>query len=155
MMPTLRPARPADLGAVEALLAGADLPRQGVADHLPYFLVAESEGTLVAAAGLELYGTCALLRSVVVNENQKGKGVGAELVQRLVERAGADGLEALFLLTTTAADYFPRFGFVRIDRAALPPELHASEELRGACPASAVVMCRVMGRQPSPFVSGK
>ncbi|MFP2895264.1 GNAT family N-acetyltransferase [Corallococcus sp. 4LFB] len=91
-----------------------------MADHLPYFLVAESEGTLVAAAGLELYGTCALLRSVVVNENQKGKGVGAELVQRLVERAGADGLEALFLLTTTAADYFPRFGFVRIDRAALP-----------------------------------
>ncbi|NVJ25326.1 GNAT family N-acetyltransferase [Myxococcus sp. AM011] len=148
MMLTLRPARPADLGAVEALLDAADLPLQGVADHLPHFLVAECEGTLVAAAGLELYGTSALLRSVVVNENQKGKGVGAELVHRLVERAGADGLEALFLLTTTAADYFPRFGFVRIDRAALPAELHASEELRGACPASAVVMRCIMERQP-------
>ncbi|WP_141619441.1 arsenic resistance N-acetyltransferase ArsN2 [Myxococcus sp. AB036A] len=148
MMLTFRSARPADLGAVEALLAAADLPRQGVADHLPHFLVAEREGTLVAAAGLELYGTSALLRSVVVNESQKGKGVGAELVQRLVERASADRLGALFLLTTTAADYFPRFGFVRIDRASLPPELHASEELRGACPASAAVMRRLMPHRP-------
>ncbi|WP_434345763.1 arsenic resistance N-acetyltransferase ArsN2 [Myxococcus virescens] len=148
MMLTLRPARPADLGAVEALLAAAGLPRQGVADHLPQFLVAELEGVLVAAAGLELYGMSALLRSVVVNESQKGKGVGAEMVQRLVERAGANGLEALFLLTTTAADYFPRFGFVRIDRATLPLELHASEELRGACPASAVVMRRLLAHRP-------
>ncbi|XXF81408.1 hypothetical protein P2318_17125 [Myxococcaceae bacterium GXIMD 01537] len=34
--------------------------------------------------------------------------MGAELVSRLVEKADADGLHALFLLTTTAADYFPR-----------------------------------------------
>ncbi|WP_342375540.1 arsenic resistance N-acetyltransferase ArsN2 [Myxococcus stipitatus] len=147
-MLTLRSAVPVDLGAVEALLTTAGLPRQGVAAHLPHFLVAEREGTLVAAAGLELYGTSALLRSVVVSESQKGTGVGTELVTRLIERAAAEGLEAMFLLTTTAADYFPRFGFVRIDRADLPPALHASEELRGACPASAVVMRRLVVRRP-------
>lgn len=139
---TFRPARSEDLGAVEALLSAAGLPLQGVAAHLAHFLVVEQAGTLVAAAGLEFYGTSALLRSVVVAEEQKGQGVGAELVRRLVEKADSDGLHALFLLTTTAADYFPRFGFVRIARASLPAELHASEELRGACPASAVVMQR-------------
>ncbi|MCI0572486.1 MAG: hypothetical protein L0Y66_17160 [Myxococcaceae bacterium] len=51
----------------------------------------------------------------------------------------------LYLLTTTAAESFPRFGFTHVDRSSLPPELHASEELRGACPASAVVMKRHIG----------
>ncbi|XXF77934.1 arsenic resistance N-acetyltransferase ArsN2 [Myxococcaceae bacterium GXIMD 01537] len=142
MTVTFRPARPEDLRAVEALLSDAGLPRQGVAAHLTHFVVAERAGVLVAAAGVERYETSGLLRSVVVDAAQKGIGVGAALVRRLIEKADAEGLHALFLLTTTAADYFPRFGFARIDRAQLPGELHASEELRGACPASAVVMCR-------------
>ncbi len=49
-------------------------------------------------------------------------------------------LLASVLLTTTAEDWFPRFGFVRIARDAVPAALHASAELRGACPASAAVM---------------
>ncbi|MCI0572324.1 MAG: arsenic resistance N-acetyltransferase ArsN2 [Myxococcaceae bacterium] len=138
----LRSARPEDLRAVELLLTAEGLPLQGVAEHLSQFLVAERGSAILAAGGLEVYGTSGLLRSLVVHPEAKGRGVGAELVQRLLERAAADGLRVLFLLTTTAAEYFPRFGFTRIDRTGLPPELHASEELRGACPASAVVMQR-------------
>ena len=57
-----------------------------------------------------------------------------------LERARELGLRELYLLTTTAAAYFPRFGFERIGREALPSSLQASEELRGACPASAAAM---------------
>ncbi|MCP3165925.1 arsenic resistance N-acetyltransferase ArsN2 [Myxococcus qinghaiensis] len=141
MTVTLRPARPEDLGPVEALLSSAGLPLQGVARHLLGFLVAEHEGAIVGAAGLEVYATGALLRFVVAPA-RKGQGLGAELIHRLVQKAEAEGLGAVFLLTTTAEDYFPRFGFTRIERANLPPEFQASEELRGACPASAVVMRR-------------
>jgi amino-acid N-acetyltransferase len=47
---------------------------------------------------------------------------------------------AIYLLTTTAADFFPRFGFRKIDRKEMDPALERSTELRGACPASAVAM---------------
>jgi amino-acid N-acetyltransferase len=46
----------------------------------------------------------------------------------------------VFLLTTTAENFFPSFGFQRIERADVPTELEQSPELRGACPASATVM---------------
>jgi amino-acid N-acetyltransferase len=61
-------------------------------------------------------------------------------VQAVLARARALGLRELYLLTTTAAGYFPRFGFETVGREALPPVLSASEELRGACPASAIAM---------------
>ena len=54
--------------------------------------------------------------------------------------AQACGAHDLVLLTSTADGWFPRFGFERISRDAAPASLHASEEFRGACPASAVVM---------------
>jgi amino-acid N-acetyltransferase len=57
-----------------------------------------------------------------------------------VELARSGGARELYLLTTTAEGYFPRLGFERIARDELPAALAASEELRGACPASAVTM---------------
>jgi amino-acid N-acetyltransferase len=50
--------------------------------------------------------------------------------------------ESSHLLTTTAERYFPRFGFEVIPRAEADPKLEASEELRGACPSTAVLMRR-------------
>ena len=111
-----------------------------MAEHLPDFLLAVTQGGIVAAAGLERYGRSALRRSVVVSDDQRGRGLGPLLVSRAIDRAKAGGDESVYLLTTTAADWFPRFGFARVERAALPPELDASEELRGACPDTAVCM---------------
>ncbi|RKH12592.1 GNAT family N-acetyltransferase [Corallococcus sp. CA041A] len=139
---TIRAARPGDLVAIQALLSSAGLPLQGVTEHLPHFHVTEQAGTLLAVAGLEVYATGGLLRSVAVAEKVKGLGVGSDLVRRVLAKADEDRLPVLCQLTTTAADYFPRFGFVCIGRDTLPSELNASEALRGACPASAIVMRR-------------
>ena len=49
-------------------------------------------------------------------------------------------LFSVYLLTISAQNYFPRFGFKQITRAEIPESLNASAELRGACPDSAVVM---------------
>ena len=62
------------------------------------------------------------------------------LVERLLETAPARGVSVMYLLTTTAADYFPRFGFEPIPREQADSRLQASEEFRGACPDSAVCM---------------
>ena len=72
----------------------------------------------------------------------RGTGVGQQLVERLLERAVKDGIDELYLLTTTAEDYFPRFGFARTTRSAVPHAVKASAEFHGACPDSAVVMTR-------------
>jgi amino-acid N-acetyltransferase len=49
-------------------------------------------------------------------------------------------MKAVFLLTTTAEQFFPRLGFEPISRADVPESVQASVEFQSACPASATVM---------------
>jgi amino-acid N-acetyltransferase len=138
MSPVLRPAAPGDWPAIAALLSQHGLPTEGAADHLAHFIVAEEAGGIAGVAGLELYGDAALLRSVAVAE--PGAGLGSVLVRAAITQARASGVHDVILLTTTAARFFPRFGFERIGREAVPAALLASSEFRGACPASAETM---------------
>jgi amino-acid N-acetyltransferase len=95
---------------------------------------------VIGAEGIEPHGSSGLLRSAVVDDRYRGKGVGDLLTRDRLSWAEARGLDEVWLLTTTAADYFPRFGFATADRAAAPPALQQSIEFREACPASAVAM---------------
>ena len=138
---TLRPARADDLGNVLTLLKRANLPTEGVAaDVMPNFVIAEHEGTPVGVVGLELYRESALLRSAAVDESWRGSGVGRALVDRALDLTRQRGIQDVFLLTTTAEDYFPRFGFACIARDSVPQSVQASAEFQGACPSTAVVM---------------
>ena len=141
----LRTARSADLAEVLALLGRAQLPTAGVAAALPHFVVAESEGKLVGVAGLEVYGASALLRSVAVEDSWRGSGVGRSLIDRALGEARQAGIEDVFLLTTTAEHYFPRFGFSCVSRDEVRDEVRASVEFQDACPSSAVVMRKSLG----------
>lgn len=149
---TLRFATRADLGAVERLLRDAKLPTAGVAELFARragdFVVAddpERAGEIVAVAGLEVCCDDALLRSVAVRPDWRARGLGHELVRRVVCEAESRGLRALYLLTTTAEHYFPRFGFERVARDAVPAEIRDTLEFKSACPASAVAMARAVG----------
>jgi len=140
----VKEARRDDFPAIARLLVARGLPTDGVEDHLGNFLVAGEGGALHGCAGFERYGEMGLLRSVAVAVPFAGRGLGHALVEAVVTRAGKQGVGALFLLTTTAEKYFSRLGFEVIDQDALPVALGASAELRGACPASAVAMRRVL-----------
>ena len=141
----IRNAEQTDLVAVESLLATNDLPLDGVRENFSSFVVAEQQDAIVGAIGLELFDSAALLRSAVVSPAQRGNGVGRRLVEHILLRAEEAGVEDLFLLTTTAEEYFPRFGFTRTTRAAVPEAVKSSAEFRGACPDTAVVMERRLG----------
>ena len=142
----IRNARKSDLTAVEQLLTANKLPLEGVRDHFADFIVAEDSKGIEGAVGLEKYDSVALLRSAVVAADHRGTGVGRRLVEQVLERAEEDGIDELYLLTTTAENYFPRFGFTPTTRAAVPRELKSSAEFRGACPDTAIVMKRRLGR---------
>ena len=129
-----------DFAAINDLLTQSQLPLAGVAEHLSHFLLAVADESLLGCAGLEVYGTDALLRSVAVQAAEQSKGVGRALVERLRQQAEADGLRQLFLLTTTAASFFQRLGFQTITREEVPEAVQASVEFQGVCPLSATVM---------------
>jgi amino-acid N-acetyltransferase len=136
----IRPATESDYSAITALLTDAKLPREGVREHLATFLVAEDTGTVVGAAGLELYGETALLRSVVVANNLRNSGMGAVLYNDITRLAKELHAKQFVLLTTTADKYFERKGFVRIDRSTLTGPVTQSIEFTSACPSSAICM---------------
>lgn len=129
-----------DLDAVFALLALHHLPPDGLEQHLATLLVARLGPDIVGSAGLEVYADGALLRSVAVVPRVQGQGVGRRLTEAAVSLAVGASAPAIYLLTTTAEAYFPRLGFERTDRVAVPESLKSSVEFRGACPASAIVM---------------
>jgi amino-acid N-acetyltransferase len=103
-------------------------------------VVAGVADAIEGVAGLERYPDGALLRSVAVADGAGGQGLGRALVETVLARAAAARTPSVWLLTTTAERWFPRFGFRVTDRAAAPPGVAASVEFREACPASAVAM---------------
>jgi amino-acid N-acetyltransferase len=136
----IRPARNEELERLLELLDELELPRAGVKEHYSNFLVAERQDCVVGAVGLEIYDKVGLLRSLAVEPGEQGSGIGARLVDSVLSKAKEDQLETVYLLTTAADRYFPRFGFETIKREQVDPRLAASEELRGACPETAVCM---------------
>ena len=146
-LPAFRAATRNDLPAIEQLLTDAGLPTAGVgalleADAHQFVVAVERDGAhqVVAVAGLEVCCENALLRSVAVHHEWQRRGLGVELVRRVVCEAEARGIHALYLLTMTAEHYFPRFGFETVGRASVPAEIAATVEFASACPASAVAM---------------
>ncbi|WP_231557362.1 arsenic resistance N-acetyltransferase ArsN2 [Deinococcus sp. YIM 77859] len=135
----IRGAAPADLPAILALLSALDLPTADVEDHLGTFLLAEGD-ELLGLAGLEPHGSVGLLRSVAVTPSAQGQGIAAQLVGEVLHQARSQGLQEIYLLTTTAETYFPRLGFARISHSTAPTALLASREFQDACPQSATLM---------------
>jgi len=136
----IRPAAAADLGAVSALLTADALPVEGVAEHFQSFLVAELEGDILGAMGLELYGETALLRSAVVAPGRRKSGIGSLLFTKVLALARAEGVRRLLLLTNSAGPYFANKGFRAIDAASVTGPVTGSVEFSGACPSHALCM---------------
>jgi amino-acid N-acetyltransferase len=97
---------------------------------------------VVGVAGLEIHGEDGLLRSVAVEEEYRGQGLAASLVEAVVGRAKRLNLRAVYLLTTTARDYFARHGFSDCPREEAPSAIRESWEYRTGCPSTAALMKR-------------
>jgi amino-acid N-acetyltransferase len=127
------------------LLEAAGLPVADLtAAHLEHFFYCGSATAPIGIVGLELLGADALLRSLVVAPERRSAGVGGALVERAERHARECGARSLFLLTTTAADYFGRRGYVAADRAAAPPAIRTTREFTDLCPASSAFMLKTL-----------
>jgi len=140
MAPSIGPAFDSDLPAITSLLRQAKLPPDGIESLGSSTLVARDHDTVVGCAALELYTTAALLRSVVVDAGQRGNGLGQQLTAAALHLARDHNIRTVYLITETAGDFFPRFGFVATERSRVDPEVKQSVQFTKACPDSALVM---------------
>lgn len=138
---TIRAATQGDLGAVEATLRDSELPLDGLQDQFgDGYAVAEAEGRIIGVEGIEVHGDDGLLRSAAVVSAWRGRGVGDALTRDRISWARRRGLRSLYLLTTTAGDYFLRFGFAPVDRDQAPDGVRKSREFADCCPTTALFM---------------
>lgn len=128
------------LSEIAAFLTANGLPVAGLAEQATDLLVARDGGRLVGTAALEVYGRDALLRSVAVDPATRGTGLGQRMTRAALERARQRGVSRVFLLTETAAAFFPKFGFTSIERSSVPESIRGTIEFASACPASAQAM---------------
>jgi amino-acid N-acetyltransferase len=144
MIPVITSADPADLPAILSVLAANKLPRAGIEEHVATTLVAREDAEVVGTAALELYGSAALLRSVAVTTRLRGRGLGQALTRAALDLARGRGVHTVYLLTETAGDFFPKFGFQTITRGEVDSGVLGSPEFTTACPKTALVMRKAL-----------
>jgi phosphinothricin acetyltransferase len=143
------PALPGDLPAILDLVGAVSLPPEGIADALEYFWVARQGPRLVGTVGLEVYEDLALLRSLAVAPPQQRRGLGRALTDTALSYLTTRQFRAVYLLTTTAAAFFTRYGFRTVPRPEVPASVQQSLEFQSACPATATCMARMFTYAPA------
>lgn len=137
----IRSAREGDFLQIVAILQEVGLMTDGLTPGMPDFYVADIGGTIVGCAALESDGSTGLLRSVGVLSTAQGAGIGRRLVEAVHERVMDLGLESVYLLTTTADEYFSRFGYESWEEENLPSVVTGSAEYV-TCSASGATTMR-------------
>ena len=125
------------------------LPTADLGIARPEFVIAAHADRIVGIGALERFGDTALLRSVAVEAQWRGSGVGRLIVGELERRARAVGIGELILLTLTARDFFQRLGYAAKNRAQVSPAVLDSAEFRSLCPASAMCLAKSVSLTPA------
>ncbi len=135
-----------DFAQIRALLQRCGLPHDDLTpDVVRDFLVlrpADGAEGLVGCVGVERAGSAGLLRSLAVSSAHRGAGHGNALLLALQAHAAAAGIQELFLLTTTAADFFATRGYRLFPRNDVPEAIRLTAEFASICPDSATCMFR-------------
>jgi len=125
-----RRARLSDAAAIHCLVAhyaaqGLLLPRSEdeIRGHVARFFVLVEAGRVIGCVALESYGAdLAEIRSLAVDPEIRGRGLGGRLVQYALRQAARRGVARVFAVTH-APDFFARQGFARTKREALPEKI--------------------------------
>lgn len=139
----MRPIPGSDPG-LRVALAEAKLPIDDLEEEGRQFFAFSLDGEVVGYGGMERCGQDALLRSVTVLPEHRGRGIGSRLPPLMFGHDYRFAMRSVFLFTETAVPFFERLGFKRIDRAQAPAEILKTRQASSLCPASATLMQLVL-----------
>ena len=104
---------------------GSLLPRSlpDIYESIREFFVAKEGSKVVATSALKIFWEdLAEIRSLVVDKEYRGQGLGRKLVNACFKEATALGVKKVFVLTNTP-EYFSRLGFRLVDKKDLPQKV--------------------------------
>jgi amino-acid N-acetyltransferase len=136
---TLRPAGD-EIRYVESVLERNGLPARNVRSKSECFYVGCDGEERVGVGGIEPRGDAGLLRSLVVERPDRGHGYGTAICAALEAEARTNGIEELYLLTTSASGFFAARGYVEIERGDVPSAIRGTAQFDDLCPATATCM---------------
>ena len=125
------------------LLEKNSLPYNDIENSSVELYSIQQDNQTIGIIGFEQYGKHGLLRSFVIEEQYRSKGLGAHVLSNFEKLALEQGIEEFYLLTTTADKFFTRNGFDKYERISVPKSIANTTEFNSICPASAVCMRKV------------
>ena len=132
-----------DRPEIEAMLKMAGLTTEDLTPKmLADFLVARQDGVLVGVIGLERHAKAGLIRSLVVDKSLRGTGLGKRLLFAKEVRARGRGIRQVYLLTTTAEEFFLAQDYRPLDRFDAPFGISHTQQFTTLCPASSTFMTK-------------
>jgi amino-acid N-acetyltransferase len=131
---------------VKRILQECHLPVSDITPaHLKDFFASGDSSGLFGVIGLEVYGNVALLRSLAVLVKHRGAGVGKRLVVHAEKHALAQAVRTIYLLTTTADNFFSKLGYSSVSRDQAPSVIRGTAEFSTLCPSTSIFMIKRLG----------
>ena len=130
MKGTVRKAKIKDAERIQILInkyakLGLMLPRsiQSIYENIRDFWVYEEEGKVLGTCALTIFWSdLAEIRSLAVDREHTGRGIGTALVKRALEESKEFGIFRVFTLTYQVK-FFEKLGFKVIDKEKLPQKI--------------------------------
>jgi amino-acid N-acetyltransferase len=104
------------------------------------FLYVGTFDSPIGIIGLEIFNSVALLRSLAVSKEARGKGYAKLLVSSIENLAKSKNIKELYLLTETAEAFFKKLDYCSIQKELAPESIKNTSEYSSVCPQSAVLM---------------
>jgi amino-acid N-acetyltransferase len=133
------PASQNSFSAAIALLKKYNLPTEDLDPGKQLFVVEDGD-RVIGTVAVEYDYNNALLRSLSVEEEKRSTGTGKELVDFIEDYVQKQGVQTIYLLTTTAADFFSKRGYEIIDRNNVPDFIKNTSEYSVICASSSTLM---------------
>ncbi|MEO6539477.1 MAG: arsenic resistance N-acetyltransferase ArsN2 [Ferruginibacter sp.] len=121
------------------LLQAQKLPVADINEASLLYLLLD-EDRAIGTAGLDIFDDCAMLRSVSVIAGVQRKGYGSSANIQIEKLAKESGINCMYLITTTAKEFFEHQGYCVIERETAPDAIKQTAQFSGLCPSTAVVM---------------
>jgi amino-acid N-acetyltransferase len=137
------PASQNSFSAAIELLKKNNLPTEDINPGTQLFVVEDGD-EVIATVAVEYDYNDALLRSLSVSEDKRSSGIGAELVDFIEDYVSKQGVRTIYILTTTAANFFSRRGYTLIDRSNVPQFIKDTKEYSVICASSSTLMRKVL-----------
>ncbi len=126
----IRKARVEDIKEIQRLIKSY-APKSGILprslselyDHLRDFFVFVRNRKIIGICALHVcWDDLAEVRSLAVEEEDRNRGIGAQLIRACLKESKLLGVKRVFALTYEPA-FFEKLGFERVDKAVLPHKI--------------------------------